>query len=931
MARHHALISRQSNMEDGTEVVITPISPLTGISEPIRRRRSSGSADFTMSRRPPSSRLRQVSIGPQLDRWDAMKTRLGVDSHAQLAEVLLDGMEAIVDGDVVWGTQCSNPTLKNKLASFFKRKGIPALVIPRPTRSASVSKLSTGRKKSPMKLKITLKKVVKGRKGHDQNGHEDEEADEDEDEASDDDDGDVGMQDIARDSDYSPHEPSRHGLKKAWLGRHLKGKHKTRQQRKRQVPKTYNEEDYDIDDADDDEEDVEDVAAEEEAEPEEAKKAGNIETPAKRKMRHKARKKLLIKKLRQEKKEKAKASTKTIEELFGPDAVLKKVYCCRKCSSQLDSPDVMKIHWQTHLAEDDGSNEGSGGKEEDATSRSKDGDSQEMERGGEEVEDEGDGDQEVPADLKNIARVMTRCPLCQKLFSNILAHTACHSNYLCEECGMLFRQRRSLKLHHRAVHELGETGQLPFVCTRCGRAFRWEASLRKHRTLHSQHRQYICQTCGKSFKVQAHLKRHVIMHEEVKPFVCPHCGRRFTELSNMKVHTRVHTGEKPYICDVCKKAYSHKVSLKTHKKKEHGIDMWQLGYITQPVIEFDDEGKETEYSIARRSRRPSANASGKTKKKKKEPSASAEDVTKADQVAQFVREANQEKQLDLNNRVEREDSETSQASQTSQTPTTAPAQVPPQHFIESKMQIPLQHAAYQQQQQQQQHQPVPIQPQIQQQPPPEVHPVQHIHPQHLQISIQHNRPYPHPHPHSHPAESSQQHMDDDVDSDPCSPEEEEENPRMLQAELITNQLRHAQRLQLPENNNLPSQPLPLQLPHSQALQLGPQQQQQQQLPSHTQTQPLPHIQIPGMRQLPPQPHQSNQRPPLPSFETVTSPDRQGHPQYRQGMMNTMPGLDLNALVASSMPYMYWGSQQYQGAPAYIQRSSEENSMESPKQ
>ncbi|XP_022094029.1 uncharacterized protein LOC110981102 [Acanthaster planci] len=868
-----------------------------------------------MSRRPPSSRLRQVSIGPQLDRWDAMKTRLGVESHAQLAEVLLDGMEAILDGDVVWGTECCNPTLKNKLASFFKRRAIPALIVPRALRSASVSRIPGSRKKSPVKLKITLKRDVKSAKGQDVNGRDEEEGqvDGDEDDASDED-CNMEMEDNVEDLDYSPHEPSRHGLKKAWLGRHLKGKNKTKQQRKRQVSKmskTNHEED-------------EDIVAEEKVVPVKAKKLGGSETSPRKKLKcTTARKKLLIKQLRQKKK--SKATTKTIEELFGAGAVLKKVYWCRKCSCQLDSADVMKAHWQTHLAQDSESIEESRVKDEDAASNSKDGTSEEMEKGGADAEDEGDGDQEVPADLKNIARVMTRCPLCQKLFSNILAHTSCHSNYLCEECGMLFRQRRSLKLHHRAVHELGDTGQLPFVCNRCGRAFRWEASLRKHRTLHSQHRHFICQTCGKSFKVQAHLKRHVIMHEEVKPFVCPFCGRRFTELSNMKVHTRVHTGEKPYVCDICKKAYSHKVSLKTHKKKEHGIDMWQLGYITQPVIEFDDEGKETEYSIARRTRRPNFNTSGKTKKKKTQPgkdaSAPAETAVKGDQMTQFIKETNQEKDSESNDRMERENSETPQALPTS--PPLSGAPDPTQHFVESKMQTPLQHAPYQPpplQPQQQQH--LPIHPSMQPQPQPEVHPPQHMHPQHLQM---HNQSYSH----THPVEPDQHHLDDDMDSDPCSPDEEEENPRLLQAELITNQLRHAQRLQLPENN-LPSQPLPLQIPHSQALQLGQQQQQQQQIPSHTQTQPLPHIQIPGMRQLPPQ-HQTNQRPPLPSFETVTSPDRQGHPQYRQGMMNAMPGLDLNALVAGSMPYMYWGSQQYQGAPAYLQRSSEENSMESPKQ
>ncbi|XP_071791436.1 uncharacterized protein [Asterias amurensis] len=851
--------------------------------------------------RPRSSRLRQVAIGNQLERWDAMKTRLGLESHAQLAEVLLDGMEATVEGDVVWGSKCNDPKLKSKLASFFKRKGIAALVIQR-ARKAATPKPSQRRKKMPVKIKIKIMKkepkTVKpkgenGQGGQDaeivSHGEEDEEGE---------------IIDDFEDQDFSPHEPSRHGLKKAWLGRHLKGKKKSLRQRKRSLPKPETDEEL---------EELEAAAMEdEEEEEEETIKEEKNAKGLRRKLRQTSARKKRMKHFKI-KQRRVRSATKTVEELFGPDAVLAQVYCCRKCTSQLDSADVMKAHWQTHLAEEEDTTAvkaAQDGSPEGTSQRGEEGD--ETKPVGVEAEDGGDGDPEVPEDVKRIARVLTRCPLCQKLFSNILAHTACHSNYLCEECGIMFRQRRSLKLHHRAVHELGETGQLPFVCSRCGRAFRWEASLRKHRTLHSQHRQFICQTCGKSFKVQAHLKRHVIMHEEVKPFVCPHCGRRFTELSNMKVHTRVHTGEKPYICDVCQKAYAHKVSLKTHKKKEHGIDMWQLGYITQPVIEFDDDGKETEYSIARRSRRPSIfNSSGKSRKRKhldeKVTPPPLDVPMKAEQVSKFVREKNQERHPRLNDSVEDVNNE----------PPTVPAQQAPQLYAEPKMQTPIQqqHNTYQQH----------AQIQALNQPQPEVHPQQHMHPQqqqqqhHMQM---HNQSYGH----SHPSESSQQVMDDDADSEPCSAEEEE-NPRLLHAELITNQMRHAQRLQMPETNNHPSQPLPLQLPQSQSIQ----HQQQQQVPPHTQTQPLPHLQIPSMRQHPPQAHQANQRPPLPSFESVTSTDRQGHSQYRQSMMNTMAGLDINALVAGTMPYMYWGSQQYQGAPSYIQRNNEDTTMETPKQ
>ena len=93
MQRHLLSTLGQFNMEEcSDEVEIAPISPLTETNPGrTRRRKSSVNSESTTSRRPRSSRLRQVAIGNQLERWDAMKTRLGLESHAQLAEVLLDG------------------------------------------------------------------------------------------------------------------------------------------------------------------------------------------------------------------------------------------------------------------------------------------------------------------------------------------------------------------------------------------------------------------------------------------------------------------------------------------------------------------------------------------------------------------------------------------------------------------------------------------------------------------------------------------------------------------------------------------------------------------------------------------------------------------------------------------------------------------------
>ncbi len=168
------------------------------------------------------------------------------------------------------------------------------------------------------------------------------------------------------------------------------------------------------------------------------------------------------------------------------------------------------------------------------------------------------------------------CRICRKYVSEIRDHIrAVHFDggtpYGCPKCPEKFRYKGLLRNHIQNRHTTARN----YMCEICGLAFKQSVTLRKHKMVHTDEKNFFCTTCGKAFKTMYALQKHVVVHAIVKPFRCEICDKQFTQQTNMKSHMRTHTGEKPYRCDLCPMAFTHNVSLKTHKKKQHGIDMWK--------------------------------------------------------------------------------------------------------------------------------------------------------------------------------------------------------------------------------------------------------------------------------------------------------------------------------------------------------------------
>lgn len=78
-------------------------------------------------------------------------------------------------------------------------------------------------------------------------------------------------------------------------------------------------------------------------------------------------------------------------------------------------------------------------------------------------------------------------------------------NYICDECGQTFKQRK-----HLLVHQMRHSGAKPLQCEVCGFQCRQRASLKYHMTKH---------------KAETELD-----------FACDQCGRRFEKAHNLNVH-----------------------------------------------------------------------------------------------------------------------------------------------------------------------------------------------------------------------------------------------------------------------------------------------------------------------------------------------------------------------------------------------------------
>lgn len=158
------------------------------------------------------------------------------------------------------------------------------------------------------------------------------------------------------------------------------------------------------------------------------------------------------------------------------------------------------------------------------------------------------------------------CPICQKEFTvrrYFRLHVRNHNKnpYKCDACSFACNKLKLLN-EHTKMHNCAN-----YQCKDCGRLFCEEASQKIHKCLKYDTSRFSCTLCQKKFKENWTLQLHLKTHANERTFVCGICKKRFNLKNVLKAHLNSHFEElpdKPYSCTVCPKQFHHESNLKSH-------------------------------------------------------------------------------------------------------------------------------------------------------------------------------------------------------------------------------------------------------------------------------------------------------------------------------------------------------------------------------
>ncbi|KAF5296078.1 hypothetical protein FQA39_LY12700 [Lamprigera yunnana] len=164
------------------------------------------------------------------------------------------------------------------------------------------------------------------------------------------------------------------------------------------------------------------------------------------------------------------------------------------------------------------------------------------------------------------------CLDCNKIFSNIFSlrnhHKIVHKGlprkvyiYMCEKCGMQFRQKTLLKIHENN----NCTSGCIYECHVCGKGFNSIYTRASHLRVHDPKKKFLCKYCGKNFRWKGQLKVHERSHTGEKPFKCLYCPKAFAYRESLVTHSSLHTGIKPHLCEACGSRFSCIGNLIKHR------------------------------------------------------------------------------------------------------------------------------------------------------------------------------------------------------------------------------------------------------------------------------------------------------------------------------------------------------------------------------
>ncbi|CAL8357690.1 unnamed protein product [Lota lota] len=137
-------------------------------------------------------------------------------------------------------------------------------------------------------------------------------------------------------------------------------------------------------------------------------------------------------------------------------------------------------------------------------------------------------------------------------------------------CTAVYRATDGLKKHIKEQHE--ENRERPCPYPGCNKIFMIDRYLQRHvKLIHTDERNYICDQCGQTFKQRKHLSVHQMRHSGAKPLQCEVCGFQCRQRASLKYHMTKHKAEADleFACVLCSKRFEKAHNLNVHMSMVH--------------------------------------------------------------------------------------------------------------------------------------------------------------------------------------------------------------------------------------------------------------------------------------------------------------------------------------------------------------------------
>ncbi|CAN2389407.1 Zinc finger protein 276 [Pristimantis euphronides] len=139
-------------------------------------------------------------------------------------------------------------------------------------------------------------------------------------------------------------------------------------------------------------------------------------------------------------------------------------------------------------------------------------------------------------------------------------------------CTAVYRGADGMKKHIKEHHE--EMRERPCPHPGCNKVFMIDRYLQRHvKLIHTEERNYICDQCGQAFKQRKHLSVHQMRHSGAKPLQCEVCGFQCRQRASLKYHMTKHKAEADleFACDQCGKRFEKAHNLNVHMSMVHPL------------------------------------------------------------------------------------------------------------------------------------------------------------------------------------------------------------------------------------------------------------------------------------------------------------------------------------------------------------------------